>query len=62
MYYVVFKRSERKPKCLLVYSPTHMSHVNAMIDLARYLNNCDIVAMIDTLDIPESTNKVNLLS
>ncbi|KAJ8680618.1 hypothetical protein QAD02_016405 [Eretmocerus hayati] len=53
----VLKRMERKPKCLLVYSPSHMAHVNSMIDLARYLRSCNINAMIDTLDIPESTNK-----
>ena len=54
----MMKLAERKPKCLLVYSPSHMAHVNTMIDLARYLRCCNINAMIDTLDIPESTNKV----
>ncbi|XP_011500596.1 PREDICTED: uncharacterized protein LOC105364382 isoform X2 [Ceratosolen solmsi marchali] len=53
----ILKRAERKPKCLLVYSPSHMAHVNVMIDLARYLRYCNINAMIDTLDIAESTNK-----
>ncbi|XP_001604511.1 uncharacterized protein LOC100120917 isoform X1 [Nasonia vitripennis] len=53
----ILKRAERKPMCLLVYTPSHMAHVNAMVDLARYLRCCNINAMIDTLDIPESTNK-----
>ena len=56
----MLKRSASKPKCLLVYSPTHMSHVNTIIDLAQYLRSCNIIAMIDELDIPESSNKVNI--
>ncbi|KAL7303825.1 hypothetical protein TKK_0003949 [Trichogramma kaykai] len=47
----------RKPKCLLVYSPTHMAHVNVMLDLARYLKCCNIDAMIDNEDIPCSEHK-----
>jgi len=47
----------RKPKCLLVYSPTHMSHVYTMVELAKYLRGSNIDAMIDTLDIPETTHK-----
>ena len=41
-----------------LFTLTHMAHDNTMIDLARYLRCCNINAMIDTLDIPESTNKV----
>ncbi|XP_012278230.1 uncharacterized protein LOC105698504 isoform X2 [Orussus abietinus] len=47
----------RKTNCLLVYSPTHLAHVNVMADLSRYLKACDIDAMIDILNIPKSPNE-----
>ncbi|XP_023247431.1 uncharacterized protein LOC106635760 isoform X2 [Copidosoma floridanum] len=50
-------RTLRKLKCLLIYSPTHMSHVYTMVELAKYLRGSNIDAMIDTLDIPETTHK-----
>ncbi|XP_058807442.1 uncharacterized protein LOC131673451 [Phymastichus coffea] len=57
----IIQRAEKKPKCLLVYSPSHMAHVNVMVDLARYLRCCNIHAMIDTLDIPETPSKDPIL-
>ena len=55
---VMLKKTDVKPNCLLVYSPTHSAHVSVMIELARYLRGCSINAMIDCLDIPETVNKV----
>ncbi|CAK9812967.1 hypothetical protein ANTQUA_LOCUS7476 [Anthophora quadrimaculata] len=50
------KRRE-KPRCLLVYSPTRLSHINVMIELAKYLRICNINAMIDMLDATDTTGK-----
>ncbi|XP_043791661.1 uncharacterized protein LOC122714412 isoform X1 [Apis laboriosa] len=50
-------RKKEKPKCLLVYSPTRLSHVNVMVELAKYLRVCDINAMIDVLDITDTMDK-----
>lgn len=50
-------RRSGKPKCLLVYSPTRLSHINVMIELAKYLRICDINAMIDMLDVTDTTGK-----
>lgn len=47
------------PKCLLVYSPTRLSHINVMIELAKYLRICDVNAMIDMLDVTDTTDKVS---
>lgn len=52
-------KKREKPKCLLVYSPTRLSHVNVMVELAKYLRVCDINAMIDVLDITDTTDKVS---
>lgn len=49
------------PKCLLIYSPTHATHVSAMAELAKYLRCCNINAMIDMLDIAETASKVSKL-
>lgn len=54
----VLKR-RRIPKCLLVYSPTRLSHINVMIELAKYLRICDVNAMIDMLDVTDTTDKVS---
>ncbi|XP_024946939.1 uncharacterized protein LOC107273895 isoform X1 [Cephus cinctus] len=51
------KMLKKKPNCLLVYSPTHESHINVMVQLATYLRSCNINAMIDVLDIPKNTTK-----
>ncbi|CAL7948031.1 unnamed protein product [Xylocopa violacea] len=51
-----FKRG-RKPKCLLIYSPSRLLHVNAMMELAKYLRTCNIDAMIDVLDATDNTDK-----
>lgn len=48
-----------RPNCLLVYSPTHPSHVNVMAELAKYLRCCYINPMIDMFDIAETTSKVS---
>lgn len=48
-----------RPNCLLVYSPTHPSHVNVMAELTKYLRYCNISAMIDVLDIAETSSKVS---
>ncbi|KYN39020.1 hypothetical protein ALC56_06446 [Trachymyrmex septentrionalis] len=53
----VLKRVAMKPNCLLVYSPTHPSHVNVMAELTKYLRYCNINAMIDMFDIAETVNK-----
>lgn len=52
-------KKREKPKCLLVYSPTRLSHVNVMVELAKYLRVCDINAMIDVLDIKDTMDKVS---
>ncbi|XP_043463754.1 uncharacterized protein LOC122499448 isoform X2 [Leptopilina heterotoma] len=54
---VMLKETDVKPNCLLVYSPTHSAHVHVMIELTKYLRGCSINAMIDSLDIPETTSK-----
>ncbi|XP_017789355.1 PREDICTED: uncharacterized protein LOC108571752 isoform X2 [Habropoda laboriosa] len=56
MFLEASKRRE-KPKCLLVYSPTRLSHINVMIELAKYLRICNINAMIDMLDVTDTTGK-----
>jgi len=48
-----------RPNCLLVYSPTHPSHVNVMAELTKYLRYCNINAMIDIFDIAETVSKVS---
>ncbi|KAK0179883.1 hypothetical protein PV327_005594 [Microctonus hyperodae] len=53
----LLKRLNRKPNCLLIYSPTHLAHVNVMSNLAKYLRSCNINAMIDILDIQETDFK-----
>lgn len=53
----VLKRMAIRPNCLLVYSPTHPSHVNVMAELTKYLRYCNINAMIDMLDIAETASK-----
>ncbi|KAL0112808.1 hypothetical protein PUN28_012222 [Cardiocondyla obscurior] len=53
----ILKRMAKRPNCLLVYSPTHPSHVNVMAELAKYLRYCSINAMIDMFDITETTSK-----
>ncbi|XP_018397952.1 PREDICTED: uncharacterized protein LOC108775972 [Cyphomyrmex costatus] len=53
----VLKRVAMKPNCLLVYSPTHPSHVNVMVELTKYLRYCNINAMIDVFDIAETASK-----
>ncbi|KYN18224.1 hypothetical protein ALC57_09471 [Trachymyrmex cornetzi] len=53
----VLKRVAMKPNCLLVYSPTHPSHVNVMAELTKYLRYCNINAMIDMFDIAETASK-----
>ncbi|XP_011636448.1 uncharacterized protein LOC105426763 [Pogonomyrmex barbatus] len=53
----VLKRMATKPNCLLVYSPTHPSHVNVMAELTKYLQCCSINAMIDIFDIPKTASK-----
>ncbi|XP_003394123.2 uncharacterized protein LOC126916829 isoform X1 [Bombus affinis] len=59
--YKLYKRGVLKrrgiPKCLLVYSPTRLSHINVMIELAKYLRICDVNAMIDMLDVTDTTDK-----
>ncbi|XP_076756004.1 uncharacterized protein LOC143426425 [Xylocopa sonorina] len=52
----VFKRGG-KPKCLLIYSPSHVSHSNAMTELTKYLRMCNIDVMIYVLDITDTTDK-----
>lgn len=49
------------PNCLLIYSPTHATHVSVMAELAKYLRCCNINAMIDMLDIAETASKVSKL-
>ncbi|XP_036142679.1 uncharacterized protein LOC105840082 isoform X2 [Monomorium pharaonis] len=53
----VLKRLAIRPNCLLVYSPTHPSHVNVMAEFAKYLRYCNINAMIDMFDIAETASK-----
>ncbi|XP_015108561.1 uncharacterized protein LOC107035591 [Diachasma alloeum] len=53
----LFKQIGRRPKCLLVYSPTHMAHVDVVSNLAKYLRSCNVAAMVDVLDIPETDTK-----
>ncbi|CAG5094910.1 Protein of unknown function [Cotesia congregata] len=53
----IFKRINRKPNCLLVYSPTHLAHISVISDLAKYLKICNINAMMDVLDISETDSK-----
>ncbi|XP_077274020.1 uncharacterized protein LOC143903878 [Temnothorax americanus] len=53
----VLKRMAIRPNCLLVYSPTHPSHVNVMAELAKYLRYCNINAMIDMVDIAQTVSK-----
>ncbi|XP_011863379.1 PREDICTED: uncharacterized protein LOC105559583 [Vollenhovia emeryi] len=53
----VLKKMAIRPNCLLVYSPTHPSHVNVMAQLAKFLRYCNINAMIDMFDIAETTSK-----
>ncbi|XP_063983458.1 uncharacterized protein LOC135165771 [Diachasmimorpha longicaudata] len=53
----VFKQIGKRPKCLLVYSPTHVAHVDVVSNLTRYLRSCNIAAMVDVLDIPETETK-----
>ncbi|XP_011299491.1 uncharacterized protein [Fopius arisanus] len=53
----LFKHVTRRPKCLLVYSPTHMAHVDVVLNLANYLRSCRVAAMVDVLDIPETVTK-----
>ncbi|XP_076233101.1 uncharacterized protein LOC143178374 isoform X2 [Calliopsis andreniformis] len=45
-----------KPNCLLAYSPTRLTHINAMVELAKYLRNSN-VTVIDTIDITDNTGK-----
>ncbi|XP_033321808.1 uncharacterized protein LOC117217969 isoform X2 [Megalopta genalis] len=49
---VILKR-RRKPTCLLVYSPTRLTHITAMNELAKYLRNSN-VTVIDTHDVTDS--------
>lgn len=53
----VLKRMAMTPNCLLIYSPTHATHVSVMAELAKYLRCCNINAMIDMLDIAETASK-----
>ncbi|XP_034952250.1 uncharacterized protein [Chelonus insularis] len=53
----LLKRINKKPNCFLVYSPTHLAHVNVITSLAKYLKSCNINTMVDQLDIPESDTK-----
>ncbi|XP_011704676.1 PREDICTED: uncharacterized protein LOC105459973 [Wasmannia auropunctata] len=53
----VLKRMAMKPNCLVVYSPTHPSHVNVMAEFTKYLRYCHINAMIDVFDIAETASK-----
>lgn len=57
--FVEVSKRRRIPKCLLVYSPTRLSHINVMIELAKYLRICDVNAMIDMLDVTDTTDKVS---
>ncbi|XP_053987508.1 uncharacterized protein LOC128880941 [Hylaeus volcanicus] len=60
--YLIYKfyrrglKGRRKPNCLLVYSPTRLTHINAMIELAKYLRNSN-VAVIDMVDVTDTTRK-----
>lgn len=56
---IVLKRMAIRPNCLLVYSPTHPSHVNVMVELTKYLRCCYINPMIDIFDIAETVSKVS---
>ncbi|XP_076653491.1 uncharacterized protein LOC143359449 isoform X2 [Halictus rubicundus] len=47
-------KRRRKPTCLLIYSPTRLTHINAMNELAKYLRNSN-VTVIDTLDVNDAT-------
>ncbi|XP_011136078.2 uncharacterized protein LOC105181149 [Harpegnathos saltator] len=47
----VLRGISRRPNCLLIYSPTHVAHVQVMEELAKYLQCCNINAMIDILNI-----------
>lgn len=58
-FFVEVLKRRRIPKCLLVYSPTRLSHINVMIELAKYLRICDVNAMIDMLDVTDTTDKVS---
>ncbi|KAL2719012.1 hypothetical protein V1478_011431, partial [Vespula squamosa] len=46
-------KGRKKPNCLIVYSPTRESHITVMVELTKYLRECNINAMIDMLDISE---------
>lgn len=50
-------KRKKRPTCLLVYSPTRLTHINVMTELAKYLRDCQVNAMIDMLDIAESPEK-----
>lgn len=62
VFFLEASKRRGKPKCLLVYSPTRLSHINVMIELAKYLRICDINAMIDMLDVTDTTGKVSASS
>ncbi|XP_032666687.1 uncharacterized protein LOC116842091 isoform X2 [Odontomachus brunneus] len=47
----VLRGISRRPNCLLIYSPTHVAHVQVMEELTKYLQCCNINAMIDILNI-----------
>ncbi|XP_076292829.1 uncharacterized protein LOC143215020 isoform X2 [Lasioglossum baleicum] len=47
-------KRRQKPTCLLIYSPTRLTHINAMSELAKYLRNSN-VTVIDTLDVTDAT-------
>ncbi|XP_076675303.1 uncharacterized protein LOC143372700 [Andrena cerasifolii] len=49
-------RRREKPNCLLVYSPARLTHINVMVELAKYLRNCN-VAVIDMIDVTDATGK-----
>ncbi|KZC11530.1 PREDICTED: uncharacterized protein LOC107189611 [Dufourea novaeangliae] len=49
-------KRRRKPTCLLIYSPTRLTHINAMNELAKYLRNSN-VTVIDMLGITDATGK-----
>lgn len=43
---------------MLVYSPARLTHINVMVELAKYLRNCN-VAVIDMIDVTDATGKVS---
>nr|XP_012152386.1 PREDICTED: uncharacterized protein LOC100878942 [Megachile rotundata] len=55
--YQKVKIKRERPKCLLVYSPSRLSHVNVMLRLAEYLKACHVNAMIDEPDITDTAGK-----